>query len=989
MTQSFLTFGVPFDGARVAAVEATVETQGLQLLKGGTLRDRLRRQGLHFMSITVVPGDPGKPAHLMIEMSVDDGDATAERILGDLLARVMAAILHNAGLAQADDVLTLLRRHRIRTGSGLFDVPGLDFCGTPGMAVGRILDEHRLVRRIRDILDEGEPPGSTPLARLCRLRDRVLGDALPTELHHLRQAEPVQPLPAGSGYEGGAGGLVGILLSAAWTLLWPVLVPLAALVVAAGLLAGAGGGVALGFATFVATALVALLVLAGLLGWLYARLRALERANQPDDSLPDPTVLEAVVAREDRAMQNHLAGISVMQPGWLRKLTLRLAFRVIGLFAARRFRPGFLGEIGTIHFARWVMLPGTDRLLFFSNYGGSWESYLEDFITKASGGLTGVWSNTVGFPATENLFLKGATDGDRFKRWARRQQRPTRFWYSAYPHLTTGRIRANAAIRHGLLTASTEDEAEAWFSLIGSSARPAGTIETDEVQTIFFGGLKRQPAGASLVCALPDDPAAARAWLRGMEPLVVFGEVMPRGTVHVLGLSASALHRLGLPDETLAEFPIAFRQGMAHPVRSRILADTGDDGPAEWLWGAAPAPDAVVNIYAEDDGALGEAIAAAEAMLRRLGGRCLHMIRMAPPSAPDGGPMREPFGFVDGVSQPVVRGTRRWVGDADAIHAVEPGEFLYGYPDNRGYVPPSPRVRASADPHNHLAVLDQRHSDRHLLPSFAVSGANADRDFGRNGSFMVIRQLEQDVTSFEAFLAEAARELKGRAGVPAALDDAQRAEWIGAKMVGRWKDGTSLVRFPDEPGTGWDGTRRERPDNDFLLGAEDRMGLRCPFGSHVRRTNPRESFAPGSAEQLSIVNRHRILRRGRAFDAQGGGHPSCVNPGLLFICLNLDLERQFEFIQQTWVMALQFHGLENEVDAILSRGGRSARLTIPTAEGPVTVRRVRDFVRVRGGGYFFMPGRRSLRYLAFSVTPPRQDGVPVNSSPGSATPLSA
>ena len=78
-----------------------------------------------------------------------------------------------------------------------------------------------------------------------------------------------------------------------------------------------------------------------------------------------------------------VAGVSVMKPGPLRGLTLRIAFWVIQQMAAKRFRPGFLGEIGTIHFARWVRLPKTNKLLFFSNYGGSWQSYLEDFITKA------------------------------------------------------------------------------------------------------------------------------------------------------------------------------------------------------------------------------------------------------------------------------------------------------------------------------------------------------------------------------------------------------------------------------------------------------------------------------------------------------------------------------------------------------------------------------------------------------------------------------
>ncbi|ONG56050.1 hypothetical protein BKE38_06890 [Pseudoroseomonas deserti] len=964
MRQFMLTYGLPFDAAHLAAVDDRLEVLGQRLLDRGPLRDVLRRQGLHFLSITTVPGDPGRPAHLVVEISVDDSEQQATRILTERLGAEMALILDAAGLPR-EELHDLLRRHRIRSGAGLFDVPGLDFCGTPGMSVARIRDEHALTRRLRDIMDAGDMPGPTPLARLRALRDRVFGDDLPAGLHAMRQVEPVAPLPAASGMKDG---LASVILAAAWSFLWPVLLPLGALVLLAGWLAARAGGAALGFATLVAAAVVALLALGGLLAWLYALLRRMERANTADDSLPDPAVLEQVAAHENRALQNHLAGISVMQAGWFRRLTLRLAFRVIGLMAAKHFRPGFLGEIGTIHFARWVLLPGTDRLLFFSNFGGSWESYLEDFITKASNGLTGVWSNTAGFPATENLFQKGATDADRFKRWARRQQRPTRFWYSAYPRLTTARIRANAAIRHGLLTAATEDEAAAWFSLLGSSARAAGSIETGEVQSIFYGGLKRQPAGASLVLSLPEGIAAARAWLRALEPRITYGEELPRGTVHQLGLTHEGLRKLGLPPATLQDFPLAFRQGMAHPTRARILSDTGDDGPADWLWGADPRPDAVLNLYAEDAAALEAAIAEALA----LGGRLLHRLTMAPPTAPDGGPMREPFGFVDGVSQPVVRGTRRWMRDADAIHAVEPGEFLFGYPDNRGGRALSPRLPAAADPAALLALHDQRHSDGLLLPSFAPGGAGGDRDFGRNGSFLVVRQLEQDVAGFEDFMTRAAGELDGRAGVPPGLTPGQRACWIGAKMVGRWQDGTSLIRHPTEPGQGWpdapqaekDKKKRVPMDNDFLLGAEDPTGQRCPFGAHIRRTNPRDSFAPGSREQLAITNRHRILRRGRGFEAAGSGDPAARNPGLYFMCLNLDIERQFEFIQQSWAMAPQFHGLENEVDAVLSRGGRSARLTVPTPEGPLTIRRFADFVRLRGGGYFFMPGRRSLRWLA-------------------------
>jgi deferrochelatase/peroxidase EfeB len=218
---------------------------------------------------------------------------------------------------------------------------------------------------------------------------------------------------------------------------------------------------------------------------------------------------------------------------------------------------------------------------------------------------------------------------------------------------------------------------------------------------------------------------------------------------------------------------------------------------------------------------------------------------------------------------------------------------------------------------------------------------------------------------FKNYLDTAAATHENHPGVPKELKTRQQiAHWIGAKMVGRWRDGTSLVRFPHRPGSGWNGERDVEPDNEFLFGKEDPQGQRCPFGSHMRRSNPRESAVPGSDEQLAIVNRHRILRMGRAFEAKGSGDPDAENPGLLFMCLNGDIERQFEFIQQTWVMALQFHGLENEVDPILGRGGeQTGRLTIPTPEGPLLLRGIKDFVRVRGGAYFFIPGRRALSYL--------------------------
>ena len=154
------------------------------------------------------------------------------------------------------------------------------------------------------------------------------------------------------------------------------------------------------------------------------------------------------------------------------------------------------------------------------------------------------------------------------------------------------------------------------------------------------------------------------------------------------------------------------------------------------------------------------------------------------------------------------------------------------------------------------------------------------------------------------------------------------------------------------------------PDNDFLFGAEDPQGLRCPFGAHIRRANPRDSFDPASLEQLAITNRHRVLRVGRRYEPIKDR-----NPGLFFMCFNTSLERQFEFIQQTWLQSPNFGALSNERDPVV--GSRELQrpaspddgFTIPTREAPVRLCAMPEFVRTLGGGYFFVPGRSFLRYL--------------------------
>lgn len=291
------------------------------------------------------------------------------------------------------------------------------------------------------------------------------------------------------------------------------------------------------------------------------------------------------------------------------------------------------------------------------------------------------------------------------------------------------------------------------------------------------------------------------------------------------------------------------------------------------------------------------------------------------------------------------------------------------------------------------------------VDSFDRTVVETPRDIGFNGSFLVIRELEQDVGRFDAYCdAEAAR-LSHSLPAPYQID----REFIAAKIVGRWRDGSSLVRNPYESRTSFRkklarrvtalraktrvivpisgaalDQRQSAPvvppapaastgvgrkagstdgragDNAFLFGAEDPEGIRCPFGAHVRRANHRDSLDPNSADQIAISNRHRIIRVGRRYKAQPGGRD-----GLLFMCLNADIERQFEFLQQTWLMSPSFHGLSCEKDPLLgdAQEGRCG-FTIPSRYGPLRLAPLPRFVTVKGGGYFFLPGKRLLAYLA-------------------------
>jgi Dyp-type peroxidase family len=469
----------------------------------------------------------------------------------------------------------------------------------------------------------------------------------------------------------------------------------------------------------------------------------------------------------------------------------------------------------------------------------------------------------------------------------------------------------------------------------------ATKLEFEDIQGIVISAYSKLTC-ASYVPLRVDDAPKAKQWLAAMASEVTKA-VKPTGdgprTNMNLAITHGGLKKLGVPDDVLTTFSFPFIDGMASERRSRILGDTEASAPLNWQWGNDANPvDIILMLYAVDDGTIDSLETSQAGRAGASGMTVLATLRAG--RQPD---TKEHFGFNDGVGQPTIQGTDLIKGQKlRTQHATDlpPGEFLLSYEDAYGTVAPSPTVAASSDPQNLLP----RHEDGRTC------------DLGRNGSYMVFRQLEQDVAGFWRFVDAAA------GADPAARDR------MGAKLVGRWRSGTPLVTAPDRDT--WTG-----PDlnnfNDFNY-SSDRNGYACPIGAHIRRTNPRDSLGTDHAASLVTANRHRLMRRGRSYGDRLGTEADPMpmaddgkKRGLHFICFNADLQRQFEFVQQTWVNNPQFGGLHDEVDPVIGdQSSCSGMFTIQADPLRARIKNLCAFVTMRGGAYAFLPGVRALKWIA-------------------------
>lgn len=484
-------------------------------------------------------------------------------------------------------------------------------------------------------------------------------------------------------------------------------------------------------------------------------------------------------------------------------------------------------------------------------------------------------------------------------------------------------------------------------------------LEYHDIQGLVQHDYVELPSAIFVLCQVTD-PERVRTWLAGVVDQIERVSALDldhsrrTSAVHV-AFTSHGLRALGVAAEVLNQFPREFREGMATLQRERLLGDRGESCAVNWEWGAErdstwaddhPQPDSrlhmMVLVYAHDAHVLHDRVeqlfpSGTDQGIRELT-RLNTVFLSGPEREADGqlvGP-KEHFGFRDGIGQPHVAGMPPRdpnVTPADE-NTIAPGEVLLGYPNSYGEMPEGP-------------------TDAHGL------------GFGRNGTFLVFRQLRQDVKQFWDYVA--------------ACSDSQAdaAIKLAAKMVGRWPDGTPLVVSPDHP-------KPEARTHDQFLYASDREhpdphGMRCPIGAHIRRTNPRDSLGDDSAQALELANQHRIIRRSRAYGpplvedmdpkSMMRAVDNGVERGLHFLCLNAAIDRQFEFVQSLWANNPKFGNLYEDPDPLIGvQDGQTGQFTVQGEPIRCRYAYMHRFVQVRGGAYFFLPGIEAIRTLTRNST---------------------
>ncbi len=304
------------------------------------------------------------------------------------------------------------------------------------------------------------------------------------------------------------------------------------------------------------------------------------------------------------------------------------------------------------------------------------------------------------------------------------------------------------------------------------------------------------------------------------------------------------------------------------------------------------------------------------------------------------------FGMTDSISAPEFTGllTTKGLSKTPLLKPHALGELLLGHErDDRSnaWLWPTAQPQASAN------VEPRPYPER-----------KAYADFFKNASFAALRKMQQNVDAFENYLTQQV------ALVPENWPESYKRAWLKAKMLGRWANGEPVQNDNDGPiamRLTAKQTERMQPavkaaiiKNDFVY-KEDRLGLGCPIGAHVRRMNPRD-------DPVVPFLRRPLLRRGVAYGASDANEKGLLG---LFFCASL--EEQFEHLLGKWSndspMGMPQSPSEND-PLIGVHDGPKPQFSIPTAKGTVTLQNLPDFVQTLGTLYALFPSVDALQKIA-------------------------
>lgn len=464
--------------------------------------------------------------------------------------------------------------------------------------------------------------------------------------------------------------------------------------------------------------------------------------------------------------------------------------------------------------------------------------------------------------------------------------------------------------------------------------------------------------GRDFVARITSKVTSAERWNKTSAPSVTTN----------MAFTYSGLQALELPTASLVGFPADFVMGMGK--RKDILGDDGPSDPEHWdkIWHET------VHIWISINGKSIEDIEERYQWITQQidasGG--VTLLKGHRGEGADGNPSddlpyqdasvlydnnglptaKEHFGYTDGIGDPVFEGQtnneKRVIGRGKLTREggwvpLATGEFILGHVDEAmEYPQTAPRPD--------------------LLSN--------------NATYMVFRKLHENVGTFNKFLDEQSAIYPGG------------KELLAAKFSGRWRDnGAPLVHTPDDASKAeWDKKfaaadvpTQKKMLTDFTYN-EDIEGAKCPLSAHTRRINPRGSLEYGVKGAFStpgaLVNRRRILRRGLPYGKVKDQTSDDGNHGIIFMALNADIKRQFEFVQQQWINYANDFKQGNDKEVLL--GNHSAKnpgkvvFEVEPGSGkpPHFVNNIPRLVETRGGDYFFIPSITALKMIAGGIIDP-------------------